>query len=175
MSRWGKPRSHKQTGERNRAHVMMKEPLLAQRRAIVIHSPHAGRSASFSHALTLLEHAGIEVVDVLPIAVVADAVTGGQQWKASGINLVVAAGGDGVVGSVVRLALDAHLPLGILPLGTANDLARSVGIPQGLASAVRVIASGTARVIDLGQAHPLLFDGLPTSHPSARPDQHRFF
>lgn len=153
----------------------MKEHLFAVRRAVVIHSPHAGRSASLSHALTALEHAGVEMVEVLPIAMVADAVTLGPQWKANGIDLIVAAGGDGLVGSVARHALDGQLPLGILPLGTANDLARSVGIPQDLPSAARVIASGISRLIDLGRACPLLCDEPYTSQTPPRSAQHMRF
>lgn len=154
---------------------MMNEQISARRRAVVIHSPHAGRSALLLYALKALEKAGIAPVDVLPIALVADAVTLGQQWKASGIDLVVAAGGDGVVGSVARHALEGHMPLGILPLGTANDLARSVGIPQDPASAARVIASGSTRVIDLGLAHPLLCKKPSVSQTSLCPGQRRLF
>lgn len=153
----------------------MKEHLSPGRRAIVIHSPHAGRSASLSHALTALEHAGVELVEVLPIAVVADAFSLGQQWKVNGIDLVVAAGGDGLVGSVAMHALDGQLPLGILPLGTANDLARSVGIPQDIPSAAQVIASGTSRAIDLGLARPLVSSKPSASHTSPRPGQHKLF
>lgn len=69
---------------------MMKKHLSSVPRAMVIHSPHAGRSASLSHTLTALERAGVEMVEVLPIAVIADTPVLGQQWKASGIDLVVA-------------------------------------------------------------------------------------
>ncbi len=141
----------------------------------MIHSPHAGRSASLSHALTALERAGVELVEVLPIAVVADAFSLGQQWKVNRIDLVVAAGGDGLVGSVAMQAVEAQLPLGILPLGTANDLARSVGIPQDIPSAAQVIASGTSRAIDLGLGRPLVLSKPFASHTSPRPAQHKLF
>lgn len=130
-----------------------KEHDVVRRRAVVIHSPHAGRSALLSRALSALESVGIEPVEVLPIAVVAEADGLARQWKASGINLLVAAGGDGVVGCVARQAVEGQLPLGILPLGTANDLARSVGIPHDLASAAQVMASGNLQGIDLGLSH----------------------
>lgn len=139
------------------------------RKAMIIHSPHAGRSALFSRALRALEHAGVEVIDVLPIAIVADAVMLGPQWRASGIDLLVAAGGDGVVGSVTRHALLGQFPLGILPLGTANDLARSLGIPQDPASAAQVIAAGVSRPIDLGWA-----SAIPTKTTSNAPQPRLF-
>lgn len=145
------------------------------RRAVVIHSPHAGRSALLSHALSVLERVGSELALVLPIPVVGDADGLARQWKANGINLLVAAGGDGVVGSVARHAVEGQLPLGILPLGTANDLARSVGIPHDLPSAAQVMASGTSRLIDLGLSRPLRPCSPSASHPSPRSAQPRLF
>jgi diacylglycerol kinase family enzyme len=142
---------------------------------MVIHSPHAGRSAILAHALRALEHAGVEIAEVLPIAAVADGSGLVQQWKAKGIDLIVAAGGDGVVGSAARHALDGKLPLGILPLGTANDLARSVGIPQDISSAAQIIAAGTVCLIDLGLARPLLLDEPPASHPFPHSGQPKLF
>lgn len=126
-----------------------------EHRAIVIHSPHAGRSRQLSHALTALCAAGIEIKEVLPITDLVNMSARPPCWKASGISLIVAAGGDGLVGGIADLALQEDLPVGIVPLGTANDLARSVGLPLGPAPAARLIASGREREIDLGQAWPV--------------------
>ncbi len=134
----------------------MNTALSTGRRAIVIYSPHAGRSAHLSHALTVLCQAGVDVADVLSITSVANTLEQGSQWKADGITMVVAAGGDGLVGGVTASAISSDLPVGIMPLGTANDLARSVGIPQKLAAAARVIASGTEQEIDIGLARPIM-------------------
>ncbi len=66
---------------------------------------------------------------------------------------IIAAGGDGTIGEVVngiaRGAADAWPPLGVLPLGTANDLADNVGLPRGLDAAVEVIARGHTRPMDV--------------------------
>ncbi len=147
----------------------------AGRRAVVIHSPLAGRSALLSHAIAALERVGIDIALVLPISRVEEADGVAQQWKANGINLLVAAGGDGLVGSVARHAVGGQLPLGILPLGTANDLARSVGIPHDLPAAAQVMVSGTARRIDLGLSRPLWQSSPSVSPPPPRCGEPKLF
>ncbi|MCU0567364.1 MAG: lipid kinase [Oculatellaceae cyanobacterium Prado106] len=66
------------------------------------------------------------------------------------INLVIVGGGDGTVNAAIAGLLDTQLPLGVLPLGTANNLARTLGIPQSLPEACEVIAQGKLQAIDLG-------------------------
>src|SRR5437773_12089346 len=113
---------------------MMENSVSTSGKALVIHSPGAGRSAQFSQALDYLRQAKIEIADVLSIK--ASGKQSGQRaarWREQGIDLVVAAGGDGLVGGVIPHVLKEELPLGILPLGTANDVARTVGIPLDMA------------------------------------------
>jgi diacylglycerol kinase (ATP) len=57
-----------------------------------------------------------------------------------GACLVVAAGGDGTLVSVANGLVDSHIPLGVLPLGTGNDLARILGIPLKLQDALELLA-----------------------------------
>ncbi len=71
-----------------------------------------------------------------------------------GIDVAVAAGGDGLVGGVITHIAECGLPLGILPLGTSNDIARSLRIPQDLLSAAQVIAQGKEQQVDIGVARP---------------------
>ncbi len=66
------------------------------------------------------------------------------------VDLVIVGGGDGTLNAAVDALVKTHLPLGILPLGTANDLARTLGIPNSLAKACEIIAKGEVRRIDLG-------------------------
>lgn len=66
------------------------------------------------------------------------------------IDLIIVGGGDGTLNAAIAGIVDLQLPFGILPLGTANDLARTLGIPTDLISACQVIAGGTQQRIDLG-------------------------
>src|SRR5690606_5609435 len=60
-------------------------------------------------------------------------------------DLVILGGGDGPVRSALDAMVELRLPLGILPLGTANNTARTLGIPTDLAEAADVIAAGHTR------------------------------
>ncbi len=66
------------------------------------------------------------------------------------LDLVIVGGGDGTINSMARTLYECQLPLAILPLGTANDLARSLGLPLELDAAFEAIAVNRRRRIDLG-------------------------
>ncbi|RYC31905.1 lipid kinase [Lichenibacterium minor] len=72
------------------------------------------------------------------------------------VDLVVVGGGDGTINAAAPGIIGTGLPLGVLPLGTANDLARTLGLPMDLEGAVAAIAAGHLRRIDLGEVngHP---------------------
>lgn len=65
-------------------------------------------------------------------------------------DLVIVCGGDGSISSAALAAMESGLPLGIMPMGTANDLARTLDIPMDLPAAADVIARGETRRIDVG-------------------------
>jgi diacylglycerol kinase (ATP) len=69
----------------------------------------------------------------------------------AGYELIVAAGGDGTINEVVNglAAASAHATLGIIPLGTGNDLARTLAIPSDPLEALALLTRGPVRVIDL--------------------------
>jgi diacylglycerol kinase (ATP) len=66
-------------------------------------------------------------------------------------ELVIAAGGDGTVEDVASELVMTKTTLGVLPLGTMNNLARSLGIPLGLDEACALIGAGITRHIDIGR------------------------
>jgi YegS/Rv2252/BmrU family lipid kinase len=73
------------------------------------------------------------------------------------LDLVIVGGGDGTLNAVVDSLVEANLPLGILPLGTANDLARTLNLPLTMKGACDVIAKGNLKSIDLGRVNGKYF------------------
>ena len=74
------------------------------------------------------------------------------------VDCVILGGGDGTLNAAVRGLMETGLPLGVLPMGTANDFARSIGVPVDLEAAARVIVEGHEHRIDVGEVngHPFL-------------------
>lgn len=70
---------------------------------------------------------------------------------AAGADLVIACGGDGTVRACADGLAGTRIPLGVVPSGTGNLLARNLGMPLDYADAVKVALTGAERVIDLGR------------------------
>jgi YegS/Rv2252/BmrU family lipid kinase len=71
--------------------------------------------------------------------------------------------GDGLIGAVGGALAGAETPLGIVPGGRGNDLARVLGIPDDPEGAVATIAAGHARQIDVGEANGRRFLGIAST------------
>ena len=69
----------------------------------------------------------------------------------SGHPLVVVAAGDGTIEEVASVLVGSSTTLGIIPIGTNNNLARSLGVPLDIDDACALIAMGTTRHIDVGR------------------------
>lgn len=80
-----------------------------------------------------------------------------REAVASGADAVVAGGGDGTIRTVASVLVGGSVPLGVLPVGTLNHFARDLGIPVDLAEAVRLIAQGTPRALDVGEVNGQVF------------------
>lgn len=82
----------------------------------------------------------------------------------SGADLIIAAGGDGTVHEVVNGAAptDWRGALGVVPLGTANDFAASLGIPEELPAAFDAAVTGSTRPVDLPQVNDRYFVNVST-------------
>lgn len=76
---------------------------------------------------------------------------------ASGADSVVAGGGDGTVAAVAEALVGSNKPIGVLPLGTMNHFAKDIGIPIPLEDAIRAIATGGVRAVDVGEVNGAIF------------------
>lgn len=80
-----------------------------------------------------------------------------QRALDAGAEALVAGGGDGTIRSVAAVLAGGDRPLGVLPVGTMNHFARDLGIPLDLAEALRLVATGTVRRLDLGEVNGEIF------------------
>ena len=92
-----------------------------------------------------LAHSGAAVVESAKRAVKSDA------------EIIVAGGGDGTINSVAAEMIGSEKPLGILPFGTLNHLAKDLGIPLDLEGAVKTIHEGQLVQIDVGEVNDHFF------------------
>jgi diacylglycerol kinase family enzyme len=92
--------------------------------------------------------------------------------RAPGLDAVVAAGGDGTISCAAGHFAGNDRPLGILPLGTLNHLARDAGIPADLDAAAAVIAAGHAQPVDVAEVNGRVF--VNNSGVGLYPDMVRF-
>jgi len=72
-------------------------------------------------------------------------------------EIIVAGGGDGSVSAVAEEVLKADKILGVLPLGTLNNFSKDLQIPQEIEEAVRIIAEGNVKTIDVGEVNGRIF------------------
>jgi len=74
-----------------------------------------------------------------------------------GFERVVSVGGDGTMNEVASAMVNTGVPLGLVPLGSGNGLARNLGLPLGFDRAVEVALSGSPRLIDSGRVNGQAF------------------
>ncbi len=122
-------------------------------KALFITNPksRSGRHDALEDAIQKLRDAGFELIVLETESAEQTAREIGRHGKA--VDLVIVVGGDGTLHSVAGAMVKAGCPLGILPAGTANDLARSLDIPDDIAAACDVIIHGKPRSIDLGSVN----------------------
>lgn len=119
------------------------------KRALLLINRHARKGRkSLAQVVEVLHELDFELITI-PVKSAEQMPQLIRQHKES-VDLVIVGGGDGTLNAVVDSLVETKLPLGILPLGTANDLARTLGIPLYIPEACRAIASGNVKYIDLG-------------------------
>src|ERR1700757_4507593 len=133
------------------------------RNALLIHNSNAGNGGSgrrrmLDEARRILSHGGIEA-DLQETTAPGDATAMGERAPIEGRQLVIACGGDGTLNEVVNgLAgqQNGHrVPMALLPGGTANVLAKELGLPWDIPSAAAKLVHSEIKDIALGLATPL--------------------
>jgi diacylglycerol kinase (ATP) len=124
------------------------------RRALVVVNPISGRGRALRAAERFLAAFRAEggVAEEVRTSAAGEGTRRAAGARAAGFDAVVAVGGDGTVNEVLNGLEGSGIPVAILATGTANVLARDLGIPFDPAAAARVAATGRPRVIDVGEA-----------------------
>ena len=147
----------------------MNQPI---RKAILIYNPISGqtrkrRLADIESAGKILNDAGI-AVEFAPTPDAGSATSIARQAVMEDFDLVIACGGDGTVNEIVNGIAGTSVPMALLPAGTANILAKELGIPWDIPAAARLIPGGETRRIALGCVAPAGGNGNSQSPDSVR-------
>jgi diacylglycerol kinase (ATP) len=124
------------------------------RKSILIYNPVSGqrrkrRLGEIDSAGKILKGAGI-AVEFAPTSEGGSATSIAREAVAQDFDLVIACGGDGTVNEIVNGLAGSSIPMALLPAGTANILAKELGIPWNIPAAARLIQTSTPRRIALG-------------------------
>ncbi|MGH7618045.1 MAG: diacylglycerol/lipid kinase family protein [Gemmatimonadaceae bacterium] len=128
--------------------------------ALIVHGARADR-ADVRHLIQWVRDRG-HLVEPLPTFEAGQAAALAADAARRGVDVVAAAGGDGTINEVVN-GLDGHdTPLGIIPVGTANDFARQVGIPPDADHAMDVILQRKPQRLDTASLNGRRFLNVST-------------
>lgn len=125
--------------------------------ALLIINPNSrkGAETDINTGIELLESSGFKVIQTESTCAKNTSELIDQHQK--DIDVVIIGGGDGSINSAAEALYTHKLTLAILPLGTANDLARSLALPTNLTDAFKVIAENKRCKMDLGVANGRYF------------------
>lgn len=130
-------------------HVPASKPV--PRQAVLVVNAHSRKGqALFREAEQKLRDAGVQLIASHAVRDPKQLVPTMKDAVRSGAPMVIVGGGDGSLSCTVDEVVDRDCVFALLPLGTANSFARTLGIPLDLDGAIQVIANGRRRRIDLG-------------------------
>ncbi|BBD96738.1 diacylglycerol kinase [Sphingobium amiense] len=119
--------------------------------AVLIVNAHSRRGQDqFEDARAKLEAAGVRLIAAHAVEDPEQMAPTVARAVADGAPMVIVGGGDGSMSGTVDELVGKDVVFGVLPLGTANSFARTLGLPLDLDGAVRAIATGRRRRVDLG-------------------------
>lgn len=118
-------------------------------RVLLVVNPHSRRGADcMQDVAAALEAKGVRVL--VETFGSADEVAADIRRRAPEVDAVVVCGGDGTLNAALPGILESGLPLGVAPCGTANDFARTIGLPADPVAAMAAIVAGKRKRIDVG-------------------------
>ena len=122
---------------------------LPKKAILIVNAKSRQGAAAFEEACRLLGEAGVELIEAHAVK---NPKKMGPLVKAAAAKapMVILGGGDGSLSSAIDHFLGTRTVFAVLPLGTANSFARTLGLPLDLPGAVEVIARGKRQRIDLG-------------------------
>jgi diacylglycerol kinase (ATP) len=120
--------------------------------ALIVNTRSRTGERAFFQALDHLQELQVPVGVTYPIRDPARLPEAVREVLDDGYGFLILGGGDGSVSSVVDFMADRDTLLGLLPLGTANDFARTLDIPDDIEEACKTIANGKIVDVDLGLA-----------------------
>jgi diacylglycerol kinase (ATP) len=120
--------------------------------ALIVNARSRTGEKAFDKALKLLSSLGVVIGASYALNDPARLPETVRESVVEGHDPIILGGGDGSVSSTVDFLAHHHATLGLLPLGTANDFARTLHIPASLEEACQTIAHGKVVDIDLGLA-----------------------
>jgi YegS/Rv2252/BmrU family lipid kinase len=121
------------------------------REAVLVVNAHSRKGQKlFKRARRLIAEAGIRLISAHPVHDPARLNDTVRQAVRDGAPMVIVGGGDGSLSCVVDDLVGRDCVFAVIPLGTANSFARTLGLPLDLEGAIRTIANGRRRRIDLG-------------------------
>jgi diacylglycerol kinase (ATP) len=139
-----------------RTKQQLTEDIQRERRAALVVNAKSRRGRQFyADAHERLLRAGFKLLGAY--AVERDLEQSLQQAIDLGPDLLVAGGGDGTISTAGRMLAHRDMALGLLPLGTTNNFARTVGIPPDLDTAITTLTDGLVIDVDLGIAGDMPF------------------
>ena len=132
----------------------------SRRRVLVALNTHSRDGAEQGECvMQALEAAGVSVIGDAPLSVDAlpEFMRGHRDELRPQTDRLLLGGGDGTINRMLPHLVEAGIPLCILPMGTANDLARTLGLPADPLQALEVALTGAPVRIDLGRVNDYLF------------------
>lgn len=104
----------------------------------------------FEAARQALTEQGVTLTDVYALQEPGHVPEIARKQIERGIPLVIVGGGDGTLSAVTRYFIGSNSVMGVLPMGTGNQFARDLGIPENMEEACRVVSEGVETAVDVG-------------------------